>query len=154
MKKKQQRLLSRNSWYFILPLWILRPIADRVKPHKIHQGRNWNGLRKSLKRFFHVAKLQIGANKYLFLKRWLCVKWNIVDLRTMLGVRGTNPCTVENPRITLQPALLQIYPSSSRDSTNCRSGVCVKWKKIRVKRTHVAQTVLFKVRVYRLAFDV
>lgn len=48
---------------------ISRTLANSIKLHEIHQGRNLNGCRKSLKRFFHMSKLQIGTNKYLFLKR-------------------------------------------------------------------------------------
>ena len=60
---------KRKFVVFYFPLWMLRTMADGVKLHEIHQGLNLNRLRESLKRFFHVAKLQIGANKYLLLKR-------------------------------------------------------------------------------------
>lgn len=68
-EKEAAEKAKRKFVVFYFPLWMLRTMADGVKLHEIHQGLNLNRLRESLKRFFHVAKLQIGANKYLLLKR-------------------------------------------------------------------------------------
>lgn len=68
-EKEAAEKAKRKFVVFYFPPWMLHTMADGVKLHEIHQGRNLNRLRESLKRFFHVAKLQIGANKYLLLKR-------------------------------------------------------------------------------------
>lgn len=63
-EKEATEKAKRKFVVFYFPPRMLRTMADGVKLHEIHQGRNLNRLRKSLKRFFHVAKLQTGANKY------------------------------------------------------------------------------------------
>ena len=134
-EKEAAEKAKRKFVVFYFPLWMLRTMADGVKLHEIHQGLNLNRLRESLKRFFHVAKLQIGANKYLLLKRWLCVKWSTVDVRATPGVRGAKPWIVENPHITLQPVLsaathlhLGIQPAADLQPWSTRSlkEICVR----------------------------
>ena len=91
-----------------------------------------------LKIYMEVCKhRKVGIKRKIRYWKWIQVCWPLNNM----GVRGADPCTVENPYIaTFGPC---IYDSTSVDTPqirSCSTVECISWKKSSHKWTCSIQT--------------